>query len=49
LESVEESAAIFTKLGAQVTKTIFKGLGHTVNAEELGVLKGIVERSVADF
>jgi phospholipase/carboxylesterase len=47
LESVEESAAVLTKLGAQVTKTIFKGLGHTVNAEELGVLKGLVERSVA--
>ncbi len=49
LESVEESAAVFTKLGAQVTKTIFKGLGHTVNAEELGALKGLVERSVADY
>jgi len=47
LESVEESATILTKLGAQVTKTIFKGLGHTVNAEELGVLKGLVEKSVA--
>lgn len=45
LESVEESAVVLTKLGAQVTKTIFKGLGHTVNAEELAVLKGIVERS----
>jgi predicted esterase len=49
LESVEESAGVFTKLGAQVTKTIFKGLGHTVNAEELGVLKGLVEKSVADY
>jgi predicted esterase len=47
LASVEESAAILTKLGAQVTKTIFKGLGHTVNAEEIGALKGIVERAVA--
>jgi predicted esterase len=47
LESVEESAATLAKLGAQVTKTIFKGLGHTVNAEEIGVLKGLVERSAA--
>jgi len=47
LASVEESASIFTKLGAQVTKTIFTGLGHTVNAEELGVLKGLVEKAAA--
>lgn len=47
LASVEESAAILTKLGAQVTKTIFTGLGHTVNAEELAVLKGLVERAAA--
>jgi len=47
LQSVEESAATLTKLGAQVTKTIFKGLGHTVNAEELGVLKGLVDKAAA--
>jgi predicted esterase len=47
LASVEESASIFTKLGAQVTKTIFTGLGHAVNAEELGVLKGLVEKAAA--
>jgi len=47
LASVEESAAILGGLGARVTKTIFKGLGHTVNAEELGVLKGLVERAAA--
>jgi predicted esterase len=48
LPSVEESAAILGKLGARVTKTIFTGLGHTVNAEELGVLKAIVEAAAAD-
>lgn len=47
LQSVEESAAILTKLGAHVTKTIFKELGHTVNAEELAVLKGLVEKAAA--
>jgi predicted esterase len=42
LSSVEESAAIFEGLGAQVTKSIFKGMGHTVNAEELAVVQGVV-------
>jgi phospholipase/carboxylesterase len=47
LSSVEESAAVLTSLGAQVTKTIFKGLGHTVNAEELDVLKDLVRKVAA--
>ena len=33
--SVEESARVLTGLGASVTKAIFPGMGHTVNAEEL--------------
>jgi phospholipase/carboxylesterase len=47
LASVEESAVVLTSLGAQVTKTIFKGLGHTVNAEELEVLKAMVRKAAA--
>jgi predicted esterase len=47
LASVEESAALFTLLGAQVTKTIFNGLGHTVNAEELDVLRALVRKAAA--
>jgi predicted esterase len=46
LSSVEESAAIFEGMGARVTKSIFKGMGHTVNAEELAVVQGVV-RGVA--
>jgi predicted esterase len=42
LASVEESAVIFGRLGAHVTKSIFPGMGHTVNAEELAVVQGIV-------
>jgi len=42
LSSVEESAGILTKMGARVTKSIFEGMGHTVNAEELAAVRGIV-------
>jgi predicted esterase len=46
LSSVEESAEILTALGARVTKSIFPGMGHTVNAEELRVARDLV-RGVA--
>jgi phospholipase/carboxylesterase len=47
LASVEETANAFTALGAQVTKTIFNGLGHTVNAEELEALRSLVQKVAA--
>jgi predicted esterase len=46
LASVEDSAEILTALGARVTKAIFPGMGHTVNAEELRAARDLV-RSVA--
>jgi predicted esterase len=42
LSSVEESAEILAKLGARVTKSIFAGMGHTVNAEELRFVQELV-------
>lgn len=42
LASVEESAEIFRTLGARVAKSIFPGMGHTVNAEELEAVKSLV-------
>jgi predicted esterase len=47
LASVEESAGILAKLGARVTKSIFPGMGHTVNAEELAAVRGIVSGAAA--
>ncbi len=45
---VHESADIFERLDADVTKVIYEGLGHTVNREELehfrDVLKKVLER-----
>ena len=42
LSSVEESASILAGQGARVTKVIFPGMGHTVNEEELEVLRTMV-------
>jgi predicted esterase len=47
LSSVEESAEVLAKMGARVTKSIFAGMGHTVNAEELAAVQGIVGRFAA--
>jgi predicted esterase len=46
LASVQESAAVLTRVGASVTKAIFPGMGHTVNAEEVAAARELV-RGVA--
>lgn len=35
LERVEETATVLRQLGAQVTKRIYEGMGHTTNDDEL--------------
>lgn len=35
LPSVEESAMVLARMGGAVTKSIFPGMGHTVNSQEL--------------
>ncbi len=42
LKSVEESATVLKALGADVTKSIFPGMGHTVNAEEIAAVQAMV-------
>jgi predicted esterase len=42
LASVEESAVVLARLGASVKKSIFPGMGHTVNAEELAAVQDLV-------
>jgi predicted esterase len=42
-ERVDESAAVFERLGASVTKRFYTGMGHLVNGDEI-----IVARSVMD-
>jgi predicted esterase len=42
LASVEESAGFLERHGARVTMSIFPGMGHTVNPEELGAVRRII-------
>lgn len=42
LSSVEEAAEIMGRLRAHVTKEIFPGMGHTVNARELEFIRKLV-------
>ena len=41
-ERVHESAGVFQLLGADVTKKIYEGLGHTVNEDELNHFREIL-------
>ena len=43
-ERVEESAAVFRRLGAAVTLRMYPGLGHTVNEDELAWVGDLLRR-----
>jgi predicted esterase len=40
---VEESAAVFERMGAALTKRLYPGMGHTVNDDELAQASAILE------
>ena len=40
---VDETATVFERLGAVVTKKMYPGLGHAMNADEIVVVRGMVE------
>lgn len=40
---VDETAAVFERLGASVTERIYPGLGHTVNADEIAVVRSMLD------
>jgi predicted esterase len=42
LERVEETAEILAGLGAAVDKRIYSGMGHTVNDDEIGAVRGML-------
>lgn len=43
LERVEETAAIFNKLGGNVTKKIYPGMGHTIIQDEIDHAQKIIQ------
>jgi predicted esterase len=40
---VDESAAVFARMGAAVTERIYPGMGHQVNEDELEFTRGLME------
>ena len=45
---VDESADVFARMGAVVTKRIYPGMGHLVNAEEIAEAQRVL-KSIADL
>lgn len=46
-DRVHESAEVFESLGADVTKRLYPGMGHTINEDELEEARSIVESAAA--
>lgn len=48
LPRVEESAAVFARMGARVTRRPYPGAGHEVNADELEFVRGLMATVAGD-
>ena len=46
-ERVIESDAVFTRLGARVKRTLYPGMGHLVNADELLEVQAVLDEVLA--
>ena len=44
LRRVEESAAVCRALGAEVTARIYRGMGHTINEDEVAEVQKLIDR-----
>ena len=44
LRRVEESAAVCQALGAEVTARIYRGMGHTINEDEVAEVQKLIDR-----
>ena len=42
-ERVEETAAVFARMGANVTKRIYPGMGHVVNEDEIAFTQALLD------
>jgi phospholipase/carboxylesterase len=43
VERVHETKHVFEKMGAVVTERIYPNLGHTINDDEIGYVKGMID------
>jgi len=41
-ERLDETSAVFEKLNADLNKQIYKGMGHTINEEEIKTVRGMM-------
>ena len=46
-ERVIESEAVFATLGARVTRTLYPGMGHLVNEDEIGKVQEVLDEVLA--
>jgi len=46
-ERVDETAAVLTRMGAEVTERIYPAMGHTVNEDEMSFVRQLLEIMVA--
>jgi predicted esterase len=44
---VEESAAVFARMGAAVTIRLYAGMGHTINDDEIAEARAIMDAAIA--
>ena len=44
LARVKETSAIFSALGAEVVERIYPGMAHTINEDEVGAVKALIDR-----
>jgi predicted esterase len=42
-DRVDESAAVFTRMGAAVTQRIYPGMGHIVNEDEIACARALLD------
>ncbi|HEX4961836.1 MAG TPA: alpha/beta hydrolase [Thermoanaerobaculia bacterium] len=47
VESVHETAEVMRQMGGEVTERIYPAMGHTVNPDEVEVVRGLLEGVVA--
>jgi len=49
LKRVDETEEVFIKLGANVTKRIYKGMAHTINQDEIDFVIALMKARVSDY
>jgi predicted esterase len=46
-QRVRESEAVFQRMGANVTRRLYPGMGHTINDDEIAVVRSVIDGIVS--